>query len=173
MSLAEVLCRKEEAMKSSELNGELTLSYPDGFHVMTEEELRKHKFFEGAPGFSIEDPDRHMILSVSWRQANPFVAMLAGTADVARNMEARIRKPMTKFGYKSEGFLKREIGGREADGFRYSYEVQGIGMSGESLSVKNGSCFYYIHSYYRTALKEESLAVLDEIFQNAGWKEEG
>ena len=85
-------------MGNIELNNDLKLSYPDGFHVMTEEELKKYKYFEGAPGFCIEDPERHIIISVSWRQANPFVAMIAGTADVARNMEARIRKPMKKFG---------------------------------------------------------------------------
>jgi len=159
-------------MGNIELNNDLKLSYPDGFHVMTEEELKKYKYFEGAPGFCIEDPERHIIISVSWRQANPFVAMIAGTADVARNMEARIRKPMKKFGYKPEGFIRRDVGGRAADGFRYTYQVQEIVMKGESLSVKNGSNFYYIHSYFRDALREESLAVLDGIFGSAGWKEE-
>lgn len=164
--------RREERMETVKLNNDLDLSYPDGFHVMTEEELKKHKYFEGAPGFCIEDPERHIILSVSWRQANPFVAMIAGTADIARNMEAKIRKPMKKFDYQTEGFMKRDIGGRTADGFRYTYKVQDIVMCGESLSARNGSNFYYIHSYYRDALREESLAVLDGIFGAAVWKED-
>ena len=48
-------------MGNIELNNDLKLSYPDGFHVMTEEELKKYKYFEGAPGFCIEDPERHII----------------------------------------------------------------------------------------------------------------
>ena len=151
------------------LNNELDLTYPDSFAVMTEEELKKHEFYEDAPAFCISDPDRHIVISFSVRKANPFVAMLAGTKEVAKNMEAKIRKPMSKFGYQLEEFTTREIGGNHADGFRYSYEVQGTGMMGETLSVKSGSSFYYIHCYFRKELREESLAVLDEIFGAASW----
>ena len=83
-------------MGSTQLNNEMNLQYPDDFKIMSEEELRKHKFYEEAPGFCINDPDRHIVLSVSWRQANPFVAMLAGTKEVAQSMESKIRKPMRR-----------------------------------------------------------------------------
>ena len=158
-------------MGSTQLNNEMNLQYPDGFKIMSEEELRKHKFYEEAPGFCINDPERHIVLSVSWRQANPFVAMLAGTADIARNMEAKIRKPMNKFGYHLEEFMTRQIGGKTADGYRYTYSVQDVGMVGESLSVKSGSNFYYIHSYFREELREESLKLLDQIFADVTWEE--
>ena len=61
-------------MGSTQLNNEMNLQYPDGFKIMSEEELRKHKFYEEAPGFCINDPDRHIVLSVSWRDevASPF-----------------------------------------------------------------------------------------------------
>ena len=158
-------------MSTVQLNKELNLTYPESFAEMAQEDFKKHKFFEEAPGFCIRDEDRHIMISVSWRQANPFVAMLAGSADIAKNMEAKIRKPMAKFGYHLEGFMSREIGGKTADGYRYTYKVQDIGMIGESLSVKSGSNFYYIHSYLRQELKEESLPVLDGIFETASWEE--
>ena len=106
------------------------------------------------------------------KPANPFVAMLVGSAEVSRNMEAKVRKPMSKFGYKLEEFITREVGGKTADGYRYTYNVKGTGMIGESLSVKAGSNFYYIHSYFREELRQESLKVLDEIFGNVTWKTE-
>ncbi len=152
-----------------QLNSELNLKYPESFAVMTDEELKKHKFYEDAPGFCISDEGGHMVVSFSWRQANPFVVMVVGTKDVARNMEAKVRKPMSRFGYRLEEFMMREVGGKQADGYRYSYEVQGTGMMGESLSVKSGSNFYYIHSYFRAALREESLKVLDEMFGAVTW----
>ena len=120
-------------MSTAQLNKELNLTYPDSFVELTQEDLKKHKFFEEAPGFCIQDAERHIMISVSWRQANPFVAMLAGSADI--------------------------------------YKVQDIGMMGESLSVKSGSNFYYIHSYLRQELREESLSVLDGIFETAAWEE--
>ena len=158
-------------MGRTQLNKELNLSYPDEFKVLSGEDLKQYKFFEEAPGFCINDAERHIMISISWRQANPFVAMLAGTADIARNMEAKIRKPMSKYGYHLEEFMTRQIGGKAADGYRYTYRVQGIGMVGETLSVKSGSNFYYIHSYFREELREESLKVLDEIFMDVNWEE--
>ena len=158
-------------MSTVQLNKELNLTYPDSFVELTQEDLKKHKFFEEAPGFCIQDAERHIMISVSWRQANPFVAMLAGSADIAKNMEAKIRKPMGKFGYHLEGFMNREIGGKTADGYRYTYKVQDIGMMGESLSVKSGSKFDYIQSDRRQELREESLSVLDGIFETVAWEE--
>ena len=158
-------------MGKTQLNKELNLSYPDEFKVLTGEDLKKYQFYEEAPGFCISDAVHHIMISISWRQANPFVAMLAGTADIARNMEAKIRKPMSKFGYHLEEFITRQIGGKPADGYRYTYSVQDVGMVGESLSVKSGSNFYYIHSYFREELREESLKLLDQIFADVTWEE--
>ena len=92
-----------------QLNNELNLKYPESFEVMTQEELKKHKFYEDAPGFCISDEGGHMVVSFSWRQANPFVVMVVGTKDVARSMEAKVRKPMRKFGYRLEEFMTREV----------------------------------------------------------------
>ena len=158
-------------MSTTQLNNELNLTYPDGFKVMTPEDLKQYKFFEEAPGFCINDADRHIIISVSWRQSNPFVAMLVSSADIAKNMEAKIRKPMGQYGYTLEGFMSREVGGKTADGYRYAYEVKGIGMVGESLSLKSGGNFYYIHSYFRQELREPSLQVLDKVFTSVTWEE--
>lgn len=158
-------------MTTTRLNNELNLTYPEGFKVMTKEELKKYKFLEEAPGFCLSNPDKHIIISFSWRQANPFVAMLAGTADIAKNMEAKIRKPMGKYNYNLEGFITRELGGKRADGFRYLYQVNGTGMTGESLSLKSGSNFYYIHSYFRQEFREESLLALDEIFGSVSYEQ--
>lgn len=98
------------------------------------------------------------------------MAMLAGTKEVAQSMESKIRKPMRRFGYRLEDFMTREVGGKPADGYRYTYTVQETGMMGESLSVKSGSNFYYIHSYFRQELKDDSLKMLDEIFTAVTWE---
>ena len=43
-------------------------------------------------------------------------------------------------------------------------------MAGESLYLKNRNTFYYIHCYFRDALRDASLPVLDEIFGTVNWK---
>jgi hypothetical protein len=42
-------------------------------------------------------------------------------------------------------------------------------MSGMSLSVKNKNTFYYFHMYYRSALKDQSLPVLEDILNSVAW----
>lgn len=157
-------------METVLLNNELNLTYPDGFHEMGKEELSRQTFYDTAPDWSISDPDRHMVIAISWKRTNGLLAKLLNTKDMAVKMEAKIKVPMQQYGYRLEGFVAREPGGRRGDGYRYVYEVQDTGMSGESIYLKNGNTFYYIHSYYRTSLKEDSLAVLDGIFDSFSWK---
>lgn len=156
-------------MEKMKLNNELTITYPDGFHVMDQEELGKHQYFGEAPGWSISDPDRHIMISAAWKKTNGIVAKLLNTKDIARQMEAGIKAPMQQYGYQFEEFLSLQAGGKTADGYRYSYTVQEIGMSGESLCIKNKSTFYYIHCYYRTEQKEESIALFEKMIGEISW----
>ncbi len=99
-------------METVVLNNEMQLSYPDGFHVMSEEELSKMTFYGEAPGWCISDPERHIDLSVSWKKTNGLFAKILNTREIAKNMEAQIRKPMGQYGYRLDSFLEKELGGR-------------------------------------------------------------
>lgn len=156
-------------MNTAQLNGVLSLTYPDGFHVMTAEEMTGYQFYSDAPGWCISDPDRHVMLSVSWKKTAGILAMMVKPKDVAVNMEQQISRAMGQYDYHSAGFLSRKPGGKEAEGFRYTYRVGETDMTGESYCVKNKSTFYYLHFYYRTAMAEESLKVVEEILDSASW----
>ena len=99
-------------MEKMKLNNELTITYPDGFHVMDQEELGKHQYFGEAPGWSISDPDRHIMISAAWKKTNGIVAKLLNTKDIARQMEAGIKAPMQQYGYQFEEFLSLQAGGK-------------------------------------------------------------
>ena len=154
-------------MNEKVLNQELKIVIPDGFHEMSETERGNLNLYKESPDWSITDPDRHILLSVSWKK-QALAAMLLSAREIAVKMEKSLRKPMEPYGYRLEGFLKESFDGTAAEGFRYSYTAQGIGMTGESFSVKKGKTLYYIHCYLRSELLEESLPVLKEIF--ASWK---
>lgn len=156
-------------METATLNNELNLTYPDGFHVMSKEELSGYNFFSEAPGWCLNDPDRHIMVSISWKQVPGLFAKMLKAKDVAKNMEEQMSKAMKVYDYRLDEMVSLLPGGKEAEGFRYDYTVQETGMSGLSLCVKNKNTFYYLHFYYRTALKEESYPVLEEILQSAVW----
>ena len=156
-------------MTKTAINNELNITLPEGFHEMDEAEKGKMNFYNEEPGCCFSDPDRHMVLSVSWKK-NLLGSILIGTKEVAANMEKSIRKPMAQFGYSLQGYVTEDIGGAAAEGFRYSYTAEGIEMTGESLSAKKGRTFYYIHCYMRTELLDESTEVLKEILKDCEWQ---
>ena len=155
-------------MNGKVLNQELKVVIPDGFHEMDEAERGKLNLYREAPDWCISDPARHIVLSVAWKRQS-LASLLLSSREIADKMEKSIRKPMEPYGYKLEAFLQESFHGTPADGFRYSYTAQGIGMTGESFSVKHGKTFYYIHSYVRSALLEESLSVLRELYNFWEW----
>ena len=59
-------------MNSLIVNEELTMNVPEGFHIMTEEEMAQLKYFD-KPMWLIMDPDRHKSPAL---QADSFPAEL-------------------------------------------------------------------------------------------------
>lgn len=156
-------------METALLNNELNLSYPDGFHVMSREELSGFNYYSEAPGWCINDADRHIMISVSWKKIPGIFARMLKIKDVAKSMEGQMAQVMKAYDYRLDDFISRSPGGKEAEGFRYQYKVQDNDMTGMSFGVKNKNTFYYIHIYYRSALKEESVPVIEEILKSASW----
>lgn len=157
-------------MKTKLLNEELLFSYQDGFREMGEEEIAKLSTDGNPPQFAVTDPDRHMIVTVGFKSIPGFSAMMLNEKELAKKMEPQIAKPMKPFGYQLEGFVTEQVGTKTAEGFRYSYTAQDVEMCGESLAAKQDKNLYYIHCYYRNALKEDSLAVLEEMLKNSSWQ---
>ena len=150
------------------LNNALKLTCPQGFHVMTEEERSHLTFAENGPSDCLSDPERHMIITLSWRKVGGLLAALASMGDAARTMETRVAAAMKGFGYRLEGFVRHQVGGKTFHGFRYNYTAQGVEMRGESCIGKNGGVVYYLHFYARAA-SQSSDGVWDAILASAEW----
>ena len=154
-------------MNSLIVNEELTMNGPEGFHIMTEEEMAQLKYFD-KPMWLITDPDRHMIFTVSWRKSG-LAALLLKPKDIIKKMETQLGKAMKPYDYGFQSFLQADMGGQPAEGFLYAYNSKGIDMCGAAFSVKKGKTFYYIYCYMREELLAESRPVLEEIMHGASW----
>ena len=142
------------------------LSYSDGFHILDEEEYSRLEFLGEGDRICLSDPDRHMLVSIGWKQAGSVVSHLIGTKDLAKDMERKVRRPMKQYGYHMSGFLKKRFGGKEAMGFFYEYTIQGTDMTGESYVIKTGKEIYSFHVYMRTELKSGSIPVWKELLES-------
>jgi hypothetical protein len=148
----------------------MLLHVPEGFHVLSKEERAKLNMLKDGEGEVISDPERHIIISAAWKKHNVLLGMLADEDGVIHSMEKQVAGPMKGFGYELEGFTSETVGSKEAKAFIYHYNVQDTDMSAESMILKHDNVHYYIHCYYRTELKEESRAVLQEIFGQTSWE---
>ena len=72
-------------------NNTLSLTFPDGFHVMNNDERKKLKMLADGPGECLTDPDRHIIISIGWKELGLFPALLVSVKDAADNSQKAIR----------------------------------------------------------------------------------
>lgn len=159
--------RKEEiCVIQAMINQELSLSYPEGFHVMDAEELRKVYLDDNPDRWGIWDLERHIILAVYWHRSNALLSALAGAKDVARSTEKRLRKGLRANGYRFGGFFLEDLMGLEVPGFRYSYRVGDVAQAAETLVLKRKEICYTIYCYAREALAEASRPVFAEVLRS-------
>ena len=150
-------------MEKVRVSDELFIGCPEGFHVMSEEELKGMNFMAEGPGIAMKDPDRHILVSVGVQKMNGFSALMLNQKELVKNMEKRIEQAQKPYGYHGAEFLTRQAGPDKADGVGYEYTAQDVGMYSESFAVKKGKNVTYYHLYARSANKEESLKIWEEI----------
>lgn len=157
-------------MKSTHIDNVMTLSYPDGFHEMSERELAEIQFLNDEKGICINDPERHIIISSGYQQVNGFAAMILSGKDIITRDEKIIAKWMETLGYCREGFVKKDVSGKKADGMCYTYTKNDLKMYAESLVIKNGKTLYYLYYYTRNELKENNAPIWEGILSGIQWQ---
>lgn len=151
------------------INRELTLTFPEGFHEMTGAELSGLRFIEEGPAACFANPDRHMIVTVGWKEVNMLKQALLIFADPVENMKGFIQEAFEPYSYRFERYLSGPIGTRTAGGLAYGYTAQDIRMVAEAWVLKSGGCLYYFNVYTREALRDENLPVWRELLASAQW----
>ncbi len=145
------------------LDKKLYMDCPEGFRRLSEAELQKMNLVANGKGLCISDSVRHIVITVTWTQANALSAWLMGTREAASSMGRHIGKRMKQFSYEWLDDVKREIDGQVARGIKYQYIVKDIHMTGESLVVKSEENLFYFHMYARTVRRNESLEIFHDI----------
>ena len=153
-------------MNHALIHNELSLSYPDGFHEMDPEEMKRLYQDDNPDRWGIWDQERHIIVAVLWHDSNAFLAALASAKDVAKSTEKRLKRGMKNHGYQFGGFYQAEVSGLEAHGFRYSYHVGDVVQTAEALVLKRKNTCYAVYYYAREELAQVSRPVFERILQS-------
>lgn len=99
----------------------ISVAYPDDFHVMDREEMKKY-FTGDIERFGVRNDDKRVTLSIAKSTAHPIVTMLTDSRAVARGAEKTLRKNLKDF--KRGEDIKIELLGKKAYGFNFEYRTK-------------------------------------------------
>ena len=133
-------------------------------------ERKKMHFNNGEPELCMRDSDRHMIVIACGQQLPLLARVVLRERELVSNYEKALANKMRGFGYKLEGFSERQVGGKTAICFRYTYLAEGIPMEGESCFIRDGKLMYNLYVYYREQLREDSVATWESILDTVSWE---
>lgn len=140
-------------MKQATVNNAFTLTYPDSFEEMSEEELKRY-FSTEKNRWGVFDAERHVILSVSWSKAG-FFSFMSDAEAVMIPMEARLKRSLINYtrldGFKTKLLKKKGYGIK----FRYRTNGANIYQIGDFRTIKYKGKFYTFQYIGRRITDEE------------------
>ena len=151
-------------MAKTLIHGELEIAYPEGFNLMTSDELRKAYNNPYPNIWGIRDEERHILITVFWKDSNELLSKLASAESLAKRAEKTISRGMRKLAYRFGGKFTTTIAGCEAHGFRYEFTGAGdVAQVAETIVFKHGKICYTLYYYTRPETAAANLPVHDAI----------
>ena len=151
------------------INGKMSISLPEAFLPMDQSSRDNLHFYGSEPDLCLHDKDRHMIVIVNHQKLPLISRIMLKDKEMIGSLEKTCAQTMVDFDYRLQEFLSRQIGGKTAHGFRYTYTADGIPMEGESCFIRDGKLMYNLYVYYRKQLREESSATWKTILESVKW----
>lgn len=118
------------------------LPYPDGFHILTDEEKNNLNLLSDGLWSGISDPERHILITAGYKRTGKLISLIIDDKSLAVNAEKQVSKSMSQFGYILSGTKECKIINKNARGFAYEYTSSSIKMYGETYALKIGNNIY-------------------------------
>lgn len=134
-------------MKTAIVNNDLTLSYPDGFREMKNDELIRH-FSSAEDRWGIRDPKLHQIIS-AYKTGSKLFFVMKNVKTFAENACEALACSLD--GYRMTGSFSTRVCGKKARGFSFEYTADSeVAQSGELVVFRHGMRFYALYYIVRT-----------------------
>ena len=151
-------------MNDAVINNKVRLSYPDGFNEMGEEELTRY-FGSTANRWGVFDPQRNMIISVSWKKAG-FFGFMKDAETVLIDVEAHMKRSLVN--YQRTEYFKTKLNKRKGRGIRFEYRLDASARvhTGEIRVFKIGGMFYALRFIGRKPADEANHKLFEELMES-------
>lgn len=130
-------------MREQTINDTFSLKVPDSFEPMSSEELQKLSQSGGDPyRWGFRDREKHIMFVIIWKQVPAILGWLADLKAIAKRNEQLTSKAYQGHDYRLLGFESMQAGAAKAEGYRFSYSVEGIRQNVTNALIKKGKIFY-------------------------------
>ena len=130
-------------MGRQRINDTFTLEIPDWFEVMSGEDLRGMYRNAGDPfKWGVRDTENHVIIVALWKK---YPALLSWTLDlkaIVKKNEQLTGQAHAEHGYRFLEFFSMQAGDEKAEGYRFTYEKEGITQACSNFLIKDGRTIY-------------------------------
>lgn len=148
----------------------LSIDVPQGFSTLALDELQTLFGLSYDNLWGVRNESRHMRLCLLWKDSNAVLTKLASERSLAKRVESTFAKSGKTYGYACEGYFSREIAGRTAQGFRCSYELNGVSNTCEVLVFKRKERCYTLYYYTLADQASENLSVYEAMLTSISIK---
>jgi len=154
-------------MITTDCNKELTFSLPDAFADCSAEDLKLGADSSDNNLKAMRDTGRHIVFIVRWQKYNALALKLADSRSMIKNNEKRTAKvyEAADADYRLLEFFTADVGGKEAEGYRYSYHVEGIEQDVDTVLVKTKNYVYNVSFYYRAENSEADRELIGSVLK--------
>ena len=130
-------------MSKQTINDTFTLEIPDRFEVLSEEDLRGMYRNAGDPfQWGVRDTENHVIIVALWKK---YPALLSWTLDlkaIVKKNEQLTGQAHAEHSYRFLEFFSMQAGDEKAEGYRFTYEKEGVTQACSNFLIKDGRTIY-------------------------------
>ena len=124
------------------VNQAFSLEVPEGFHCMSQEELKQLYQNENPNRWGIWDEERHVSIVVLWKQFPALVCWLADMKTMAQRNQQLTEKGYAANEYAFQGYLSAKAGGATVEGYRFCFRVGDVAQAAETMLLKHKKTVY-------------------------------
>lgn len=148
------------------VHDDLRVTTPATFVEMTADELRQAFLDDNPNRWGARDVRHHVMFVISWQDSNALLARLVSTSALIRRAEKLSAKGYHDYAYQLGGFFKRSLCGLDAEGFDFTYELQGVTQKAQDIVFKHGKTCYTLYWVERTGAGKSGERMRESILES-------
>ena len=130
---------------------------------MSAEELRQAYRDDNPDRWGMWDQERHVMVTVMWKEYSRLMMMLADVKGICRKNEQIAAKGYGNNGYECGGFFSVNVDGEKAEGYRFSYRIDDVELSAETILFKLEKTIFTVTFASRRENRETDRELIDRI----------